>query len=192
MSESVLKKEFREKDVNRIRNLIRKDTFSGTVAQTGYEKTQVRHQEGEVWEEEGRKWTIKNGVLQNISRFGEIKKDILIPLACPKCSQSMGYWLHKKMFKIHRMCFDCVVQYEAELRKAGLYEAYEKAMIQGSIKAFLKDLQAWVEETLETKETVVSEDGEVEDWTSTNQEEHKRTVREKLQEYLNHFENSPE
>lgn len=192
MSESVLKKEFREKDVNRIRNLIRKDTFSGTVAQTGYEKTQVRHQEGEIWEEEGRKWTIKNGVLQNISRFGEIKKDILIPLACPKCSQSMGYWLHKKMFKIHRMCFDCVVQYEAELRKAGLYEVYEKAMIQGSIKAFLKDLQAWVEETLESKETVVSEDGEVEDWSPTNQEEHKRTVREKLQEYLNHFENSPE
>jgi hypothetical protein len=38
------------------------------------------------------------------------------------------------------MCFDCVVDYEAELRKAGLYESYERNMMQGSMKAFARDV----------------------------------------------------
>ena len=54
----------------------------------------------------------------------------------------MKHHLAQKMYKIHKMCFDCVIDYEAELRKAGLYESYEKNMMQGSMKAFAKDIEA--------------------------------------------------
>jgi hypothetical protein len=32
------------------------------------------------------------------------------------------------------------VEYEAELRKAGLYESYEKSMMQGSLKSFSSEM----------------------------------------------------
>ena len=60
---------------------------------------------------------------------------------CPKCGGPMKHWLAQKMYKIHGFCFDpCTVQYEADLRDAGLYEQYEKSMIRGGLKAFLQDL----------------------------------------------------
>lgn len=50
------------------------------------------------------------------------------------------------MYKIHGFCFDCTLEYEAELRKVGLYKKYEASMINGSIDAFAKDLTSWVNE----------------------------------------------
>ena len=60
--DSVLKKEFKKEDVARVRNLVNKDFTSGTKQQSGYKKVLARHKEGEVWEENGKQWTIKNGV----------------------------------------------------------------------------------------------------------------------------------
>ena len=52
------------------------------------------------------------------------------------------------------MCFDCVINYETELRRAGLYDAYEKAMIQGSLKAFLVDVEQYVLDSINTVDTL--------------------------------------
>ena len=148
MGESLLKKEFSSKDVNRARNLVNKDFSAKTVDGVGYSKAQVAYKEGDIWEESGRTWTIKNGIRQNITKLDSAKKALQIPLACPKCGGSMNYHLSHKMYKIHKMCFDCVIDYEAELRKAGLYESYEKNMMQGSLKAFARDVEQWVLDTL--------------------------------------------
>ena len=114
--ESLLKKEFKSKDVERVRNLVNKDFSAKTVSGVGYEKTQQFHQEGDIWQENGRTWTIKNGIKQNITKLDAAKKAMQIPLTCPKCGGSMKHHLAQKMYKIHGSCFDpCTVEYEAEL-----------------------------------------------------------------------------
>ena len=94
----------------------------------------------------------------------------------------MNYWLHKKMYRIHGFCFDCTVDYEAELRKAGLYEQYEKAMLRGGQEAFIKDIEAWIFDSVNTQETFVSEEGEVDTWIGA--EKTKKAVLDKLQDFL--------
>ena len=158
MGESLLKKEFSSKDVNRARNLVNKDFSAKTVDGIGYAKAHVAYKEGDIWEESGRTWTIKNGLRQNITKLDGAKKALQVPLTCPKCGGPMKHHLAQKMYKIHGFCFDpCTVEYEAALRKAGLYESYEKNMMQGSIKAFAKDVEQWVLESLESVDTFVTE-----------------------------------
>ena len=186
MGESLLRKEFKSKDVNRARNLVNKDFGAKTVDGIGYSKAQVAYKEGDIWEESGRTWTIKNGIRQNITKLDSAKKALQVPLACPKCKGPMTYHLSQKMYKIHKMCFDCVIDYEAELRKAGLYESYEKNMMQGSLKAFARDIEQWVLDTLETTNSFVTEQGDLEDWNS-NDSKFKKQLNSNLQEYLKHI-----
>ena len=185
--ESLLKKEFTSKDVNRARNLVNKDFSAKTVDGIGYSKAQVAYKEGDIWEESGRTWTIKNGLRQNITKLDAAKKALQVPLTCPKCGGPMKHHLAKKMYKIHGFCFDpCTVEYEAELRKVGLYESYEKNMMQGSMKAFARDVEQWVLEGLESVNTFVTEQGDVEDWDNNNSK-FKQQITTNLQEYLKHL-----
>lgn len=163
--ESLLKKEFKQADVQRVRNLVNKDFTAGTKQQTGYKKSFVYHVEGDIWEEAGKKWTIKNGLKQNVTKLDAAKKAIHIPLTCPKCKGPMKHHLAKKMYRIHGFCFDpCTVEMETDLKKAGLYEQYEKRMMSGNMKAFADDIESWVTETISTTENYVTEDGTIETW----------------------------
>lgn len=182
MSESLLKKEFKKSDVNRVRNLVNKDFTSSTKQQIGYNKVSGKHKEGDIWEEGGKQWTIKNGLKQNITKLDAAKKAARIPLACPKCNGSMKHHLAKKMYKIHGFCFDCTIDYEASLRKAGLYDDYEKRMMQGNMKAFAQDIEQWVYDYVNTSQTFVTEDGVIEDWKANSS--HNDKILENLKEYL--------
>ena len=51
--ESLLKKEFKESDLQRARNLVNKDFTSKTKSQTGYQKKYDFYEEGDIWEEKG-------------------------------------------------------------------------------------------------------------------------------------------
>ena len=184
--ESLLRKEFTSKDVNRARNLVKKDFNAKTVDGIGYAKAYVAYKEGDVWEESGRTWTIKNGLRQNVTKLDAAKKALHIPLACPKCGGSMKHHLAKKMYKIHGFCFDpCTVEYEAELRKAGLYEQYEKSMIRGGLKVFLHDIEQWAMDRINTVDTFVTEQGDVEDWNN-NTSKTNETFNKNLQEFIKH------
>ena len=185
MGESLLKKEFKSRDVNRARNLVNKDFSGKTVDGIGYQKAHEVHNEGDIWEESGRTWTIKDGLKQNITKLDAAKKALQIPLKCPKCSGSMNYHLSQKMYKIHKMCFDCVINYEAELRRAGLYEAYEKAMIQGSLRAFLVDVEQYILDSINSVDTFVTEQGDIEDWKG-NKTKTDKELSEHLKDFLQH------
>ncbi len=89
MSDNVLKREFKERDVQRMRNIITKDYTAKTVTQVGYSKAQIERKEGDVWEESGKKWTIKNGIKQTVTRFDKLKESINLPLTCPKCGKAI-------------------------------------------------------------------------------------------------------
>jgi hypothetical protein len=186
MNESLLKKEFKESDVQRARNLVNKNFTGKTKIQTGYQKKFQRHEEGDVWEESGKTWTIKNGLKQNTTKLDSAKKAIRTPLSCPKCAGSMKHHLAKKMYKIHGFCFDCTVEYEAGLKKAGLYDQYEKRMMNGNIAGFIQDVENWVVESINEDNSYVTEQGVKEDWGGMSKE-YKEKVLTNLQDYLNVF-----
>ena len=98
MSDNALKKEFRPSDVERIRNLVNKDYTSKTKYQSGYKRTSNRHKEGDVWVKNKKTWTIKDGIKQTISKMDAIKKEIFMPLCCPKCGKVMKGQLDKHLF----------------------------------------------------------------------------------------------
>ena len=77
---SNLKKEFQKRDVERMRNLIQGKYGSKTTTGIGYTKKQEHHEEGDVWEEDGREWTIKDGIKQNITKLDKAKKAHLMPI----------------------------------------------------------------------------------------------------------------
>ncbi len=78
--DNVLKKEFQKKDVERLRNLMQGKSSERTTEGIGYSKKEIFYKEGDIWEEKGRKWTIKNGIKQNITKYDDIKKLIKVPL----------------------------------------------------------------------------------------------------------------
>lgn len=185
-NESLLKKEFKKSDVQRVRNLVNKDYTSSTKAQTGYKKATVRYKEGDVWQEGDRQWTIKDGIKQNITKLDAAKKAARIPLRCPKCNGPMKHHLAKKMYKIHGYCFDpCTVEMEADLRKAGLYDKYEKNMMQGNMKMFAKEIEQWAEDLINQQDTFVTEQGDIEDWKSNSSE--KKKLASNIKQYLQHL-----
>ena len=181
--ESLLKKEFKESDVQRVRNIVNKDFSSKTKLQTGYQRKYVHHKEGDVWEESGKTWTIKNGIKQNITKLDKLKKLARMPLCCPKCEKRMKKRLDEKMFKIHGFCFDCVIEYEASLKLAGLYEQYEKDMTRGNIDSFIVNLENWVAESLQENITIVTEQGDKEDWSNVSSS-YKAKITEDLKHYV--------
>jgi len=186
MSDNMLKREFRERDVQRMRNIIQKDYTAKTVTQVGYTKTQVEHKEGDVWEENGKKWTIKDGIKQTITRFDELKKVINLPLTCPVCSKSMkNNTLNKKMWSVHKKCFDCVISYETELKRQGKFEEYAKSLISGGVKQYIKDLEdALIDFNNEIDDQFVTEQGDIETWKGKgiNKEELNKEIQEHIQE----------
>ena len=115
----MLKKEFKRTDVNRMRNLIQGKTGASTGTQIGYNKKEKNHKEGDIWTEGRKTWTIKNGIKQTISKLDKIKKEIFMPLCCPKCSKVMKSQFDKPNYKLHKKCHDCVIKFEASLKNKG-------------------------------------------------------------------------
>jgi hypothetical protein len=185
MSESMLQREFKERDVQRMRNIIKKDYTAKTTTQIGYSKAQIDHKEGDVWDENGKQWTIKNGIKQTVTRFDKLKESILLPLTCPKCNKAMkNHHLNKKMWPIHKMCFDCVITMESKLKLTGQYEEYARNLINRGVKAHIKDLEdALLELALdESNEGFVTEAGDIEKWAGKGID--KQKIIQDLQEYI--------
>ena len=165
MSESLLNKTFSEKDLQRARNIITGNSGTSTQTVVGYEKIEVEHKEGDVWEENGKTWTIEDGVKVSVSKIQRARDLVKMPLVCPKCGKPMSTRYDKKMYPIHGMCFDCVTKMEDELRRAGLYKQYEKEMMDGNIKGFVRDMKARIEDMKSDLDvTTVTGEGEQESW----------------------------
>lgn len=169
MKENNLKKEFSKRDVQRMRNLITGKTGDRTQVQTGYEKNREDHKEGDVWEDNGKQWTIKNGVKQTVTKLDRFKKLVVLPICCPKCKKHMKINdLNKKMYSIHGSCFDCVVEMESKLKLENKYEEYTKQMLQKNHETYLKDVETALEAWYNENESYVTEAGEIEAWKGGN------------------------
>lgn len=176
-----LKKEFSKRDVQRMRNIITNKTGDRTQIQTGYEKSQEVHREGDVWEENGKKWTIKKGIKQTVTKLDEIKKLVVLPLSCPNCGKLMKVdEYNKKMWAIHQKCFDCVIKIESEIKRQGKWDEYCANIMNRNKNAELDDLEMALEQWVEEKDSFVSEAGEVEKWSGGDKRDIYKQVKEEV------------
>ena len=160
-----LNKEFRKTDVNRLRNLIQGKTGDSTSTQIGYNTKQEDRKEGDIWVENKKTWTIKNGIKQTISKLDKIKKEVFMPLCCPECSNVMKKRLDKPNYNIHKKCFDCVVDFEHKLRIKGEYNQYKENLITKNSLDIVDEMESYLLSAVnETNNGFVSEHGEVERW----------------------------
>ena len=161
----MLKKEFKRKDVQRARNLINGKTGASTGTQVGYNTKQEDHKEGDVWVEGRKTWTIKNNLKQTVSKLDAIKKEIFMPLCCPKCSKVMKGQLDKPNYKIHKKCHDCVVEFEHKLKIRGQYNEYKKFLKAKNSLDYINEMESYLLETINaSNEGFVSENGDIERW----------------------------
>lgn len=141
-NDSKLIKEFNERDVQRMRNIVSKKTNDKTQTQVGYNYTITERKEGDIWEENGKQWIFQNGIKQTLTKFDELKQLIILPLVCPKCDKPMSTSTsNKKLYSIHKMCLDCVIQFETELKRDGKYDAYQRKIKEDNVNGYLKDLE---------------------------------------------------
>jgi hypothetical protein len=189
MSENNLKKEFSKRDVQRMRNIITGNTGGSTGTQVGYSKQSQDYQEGDVWEENGKKWTIKNSIRQTVTKFDKLKQLFTFPLICPECSNPMkDYELNRKMYNIHNKCFDCVVKMETQLKIEGKYDEYEKGMLNKNKNAMVDDFEQSIEDFYKMQsESYFTEQGDIESWSGGKiNEEEIKNVKEYIKKLREH------
>ena len=162
----MLKKEFNKKDVNRARNLITGNVNSSSETQIGYTKKRIEYKEGDIWTENKKTWTIKNGIKQTISKLDSIRKEVFIPLCCPKCDKVMKHHFDKPNYRIHKMCYNCVIDFEGKLKHVpGRYEKYIKELEIKNKLSSLDQVEAFLTDVVNTSnESYISEGGEIERW----------------------------
>jgi hypothetical protein len=175
-----LKKEFKKTDVNRLRNLIQGKTGESTGTQIGYTKKQEDYKEGDIWTENKKTWTIKNGIKQTISKLDAIKKEVFMPLCCPECSKVMKKRLDKPNYKVHKKCHDCVITFEHKLRIKGEYDNYIKNLQTKNSLDIVDEMELYLLDAINTSNSgFVSEDGVVEKWKGgINKVEFSKQIRE--------------
>jgi len=186
----MLKKEFKKKDVQRARNLITGKTGASTGTQIGYNKKTEDYKEGDVWTEGRKTWTIKNGIKQTVSKLDVIKKEVFIPLSCPNCGKIMKKRLDKPNYKIHKKCFDCVVEFEHKLRIRGEYDNYKKKLVTKNSLDIVNEMESYLLDAINTSNSgFVSEDGVIEKWAGgVNKKEWTQKIKEASKTRREHLE----
>jgi len=182
--DSTLKKEFKKSDVQRMRNIITGKTGDRTQILGGWESKIEEHKEGDIWEENGKKWTIKNGIKQSITKLDKFKHLVSMPLTCPSCKKPMkADELNKKMYSVHKTCLNCVIDMEAKLKLEGKYKEYEKNILNMNKNASLEEFEQALDSWLEEKDTFVTEQGDIESWQGGDKTVIYKQLKEKIQEF---------
>jgi hypothetical protein len=103
--------------------------------------------EGDVWEDvNGKKWTIKGGIRQSITKLDSAKT----PHWCPKCSKPMNHRFDIKFWRIRGHCFDCNIKVETELRRQGKWQEFEHKTLLRNYVAKLRDTIAELQDYHDT------------------------------------------
>jgi hypothetical protein len=186
MSDSVLKKQFQQKDVERLRNLVAGKYGNRTTMGIGYNgEVQEEHKEGDIWQQGGRTWTIKDGIKENVTKLDKFKK-VAVPLFCPNCKQVMDKQLDPFYYKSYGECVDCRATTETQMKISGTWEAYTNQTFNAEIDQQIEEYKNWFSNILsEGKEGYVSENGEVQKWVGGIDKEKAQNSLDEAIKYLN-------
>ena len=178
-----MKKVISEQKVQRMRNIITGKYRNKTEVQTGYIKKDVERKEGDVWEARGKTWTIKDGIIRNVTKLSEARKALRTPFSCPSCGNRMKKRLDKKFYGLKKKCFDCHVTDEHRMRIDGTYDKYERKAIQENAEQVYKTAEMVLKDYLKNQKSkhYITEAGHLEDWNGGKSEsELKQLVEQEL------------
>jgi len=170
-------------------------------------KDNERHLVGDVWEDvdiaTGITYIVeqKDGFRirkpKNSEIFQEIREELRAFPNCRKdvCTCAGKHPIDQKMRKIHGMCFDCTIEMEHELKKAGTYEEYERQKIRENALAWLasaeRDVVMLKEAYTQASQFVSSGNGDVETWTQKmTPDEFEETVQKQFDKFKENFLNN--
>ena len=184
MSDNVLKKDFNKKDVERLRNLVKGKGGERTTQGIGYTKKEEFHKEGDIWEADGRKWTIKDGIKQNITKLDKFKKSA-VPLFFPSCGTIMNKQLDPHYYKAYGVCLDCAKKEETQIKNLGKWDEHTKNIHNKEIDKTIEEYTQFMGMKMnESNKGFVTEAGEVEKWKGgIDKERAEEALREGI-EYL--------
>ena len=188
---SVLKKQFAERDVQRIRNLVKGKSGERITHGVGYTKSEEDHVEGDVWVEDGKKWTIRDGIRENITKLDKFKK-VAVPLFCPSCKQVMDKQLDPHYYKSYGTCLDCRTEFETKLKLEGKWDDYVTEAYNQEIDGYISDYKAYMQDALsESNEGYVTEDGDIQKWVGGIDKDRVAQSMQESIEYLNSLKRKP-
>lgn len=170
MKDNVLKKQFVEKDVNRLRNLVQGKHGSKSQVSIGFTGDQEGpHIEGDIWDQGDTTWTIKDGIRQNVTKLDKAREAVNFPIFCPSCRKTMKPSLDKKWYNMYKRCFNCQVDFESAIRREGLWEEYEKTIYNSDIEGIIETFELWMNEEIQHNaiQSYITEAGDVEKWTGS-------------------------
>jgi hypothetical protein len=170
MEDNVLKKQFQEKDVQRLRNLITGKHADKSQVSVGFSKGQeLYHTEGDTWTEGDKTWTIKDGIKQNVTKLDKAREAVNFPIFCPSCKKTMKPHLDKKWYSMFNHCYNCHIDFEHNLRIKGLWGEYTKNIINTDLDGIINDFESWVDDQIQENNTsYITEAGDVENWVGSN------------------------
>ena len=191
MSDSLLKKQFAERDIQRLRNLVKGKHGDKITVGVGYTKEQVSdHIEGDIWEQDGRKWTIRNGVRENITKLDKFKK-AAVPLFCPTCKTVMESQLDPHYFKAYGSCLNCRTKFETKLKLEGKWESYTNNLHNIEIDNTIEEYKSFMEDALsESNNNFITEAGDVQKWVGGIDKNRATEAMEETIKYLNSLKKS--
>jgi hypothetical protein len=167
-----MKKNISESKVKRMRNIVKGNYNDRTRIQSGYSKINTEYKEGDVWEERGKTWTIKNGIKQNITKLDLARQKLIPPISCPKCDGPMNHDLSKYYWQKLGMCKNCTVKFHTRLKIDGKWNEYVKELQGKNFEFWLDDIKKEYEEWLDTStKKYITETGYVENWTGGKSKE---------------------
>ena len=162
-------------------------------------KQSEHHDVGDTWEEtdaHGNTYVLEQHEgfrirkTKNTDIFQNIRDEMRSFPNCRKdtCTCIGTHQLDQKMRKIHGMCFDCVIEMEHELKKAGKYDEYERNKIRENALAWLRDAERDVEllkqAYTQVQQFVSNSDGQVEHWSAKmTAEEFESTIQKQFEEF---------
>ena len=166
MSDSLLKKTFQKKDVERIRNLVKGKSGDRVTSGVGYNKSSVEdHKEGDVWEANGKTWTIRDGIKENVTKLDKFK-GAAVPLFCPTCNHIMNRQLDAHYFRAYGACIDCTAKKETKLKLEGKWVEHREDVANKEIDKIIEAYTAFMKARMnQSNKGFITEAGEIEKWT---------------------------
>jgi hypothetical protein len=92
----------------------------------------------------------------------------------------------KHFYIQYNRCFNCQIDFETDLRKLGLWEEYEKNIINSDIDNTIKDYSIWMDEVINSSnDSFITEAGDVERWVGST----KNKLLENKEETIKYLQN---
>ena len=167
-------------------------------------KKNERHAVGDIWEEKDpvsgviyiveQREGFRVKKTNNADVLQGVRDDIRAFPNCRKetCTCAGTHHLDKKMKVIHGMCFDCTIEMEHELKKAGTFNAYAYNKMRENALAWLqsaeRDVEMLKEIYTQASKFVTNSDGITETWSAKmSPEEFEETIQSDFNKYKEEF-----